>query len=133
MYFCVPEPAGISLKSTDGMVIAPFVAGIQVTLTATPDAKSVFTGWGGLGFWDGLLRGDVGCMPAACFGPSLARVYDLYAKADMAAAWAAFDGQAHFVAWSMQTLDISVWVTKLALLREGVIASVCQRDPATPG
>jgi dihydrodipicolinate synthase/N-acetylneuraminate lyase len=120
----------VNVAKLEGVPSGPKISEIA---QLTGGRMYVFTGWGGLGFWDGLLRGDVGCMPAACFGPSLARVYDLHAKGDAAAAWAAFDAQAHFVAWSMQSLDISVWASKMALQRAGVIESACQRDPATPG
>jgi len=40
-------PAGISLSSTESMTTATFPASTHVTLTATPDANSVFTGWSG--------------------------------------------------------------------------------------
>lgn len=120
----------VNVAKLEGVPSGPKISEI---LALTDAGMTVFTGWGGLGFWDGLLRGDVGCMPAACFGASLARVYDLYAAGKVAEAWACFDAQAHFVAWSMQSLDISVWTSKMALLREGVIASAFQRDPATPG
>ncbi|MBI5879989.1 MAG: dihydrodipicolinate synthase family protein [Chloroflexi bacterium] len=120
----------VNVAKLEGVPSGPKISEI---MNLTGGRMVVFTGWGGLGFWDGLLRGDVGCMPAACFGPSLARVYNLYAAGKVPDAWKCFDAQAHFVAWSMQTLDISVWTSKLALLREGVIASATQRDPATPG
>lgn len=100
-------------------------------LQLTGGRMGVFSGWGGLGFWDGLLRGGIGCMPAALFGPSLARVYDLYQAGDLDAAYAHFDTQAHFIAFSMQTLDISVWTSKEALARAGVIRNAYQRDPVT--
>lgn len=100
-------------------------------LALTEGGMDVFAGWGGLSFWDGLLRGAAGCMPAANFGPPLARVYDLFAAGDRAAAYAAFTAEVPFIAWSMQSIDLSIWTAKEALARAGVLASAAMREPAT--
>ena len=51
-------------------------------LALSDNRMDVFAGWGGLSFWEGLQRGAKGCMPAANFGPALARVYELYRAGD---------------------------------------------------
>lgn len=93
-------------------------------------AIAVFAGWGGLSFWDGLLRGAAGCMPAPNFGPGLARVYDLFVAGERDAAYAQFTALAPFIAWSMQSLDLSVWTAKTVLQRLGVIKAAHLREPA---
>ncbi|MFN8482467.1 MAG: dihydrodipicolinate synthase family protein [Anaerolineae bacterium] len=100
-------------------------------LALTGGGMDVFAGWGGLSFWDGLLRGAAGCMPAANFGPALARVYDLFVHGERAAAYTAFNAAVPFIAWSMQSIDLSVWTAKEALTRAGVLASATLREPAT--
>ncbi len=92
---------------------------------------AVFAGWGGLSFWEGLQRGAAGCMPAANFGPALARVYDLFQAGDDERARQQFDAITPFIAWSMQSIDLSVWCAKAALVRAGVLASATLREPAT--
>lgn len=92
---------------------------------------AVFAGWGGLSFWEGLQRGATGCMPAANFGAILAQVYDRYCAGEHAAARALFDAATPFIAWSMQSIDLSVWCAKEVLMREGVLRSNVLREPAT--
>ncbi|MFN8470915.1 MAG: dihydrodipicolinate synthase family protein [Anaerolineae bacterium] len=100
-------------------------------LALTGGGMDVFAGWGGLSFWDGLLRGAAGCMPAANFGPPLARVYDLFVSGDHAAAYATFNAAVPFIAWSMQSIDLSIWTAKETLVQAGVMASATMREPAT--
>ncbi len=100
-------------------------------LALTGGGMDVFAGWGGLSFWDGLLRGAAGCMPAANFGPVLARVYDLYARGERDAAYATFNRAVPFIAWSMQSIDLSVWTAKASLTRAGVLMSATLREPRT--
>jgi 4-hydroxy-tetrahydrodipicolinate synthase len=97
----------------------------------TGNAMDVFAGWGGLSFWEGLERGCAGCMPAANFGPALARVYDLYHTGRTQDAHRLFITQAPFIAWSMQSIDLSIWCAKESLRRLGVIATAHLREPAS--
>ena len=92
---------------------------------------AVFAGWGGLSFWEGLQRGAAGCMPAANFGPALAQVYDLFHQGQLAEAATLFDRLTPFIAWSMQSIDLSVWCAKAALTRASVLTSATLREPAT--
>jgi 4-hydroxy-tetrahydrodipicolinate synthase len=100
-------------------------------LTASEGGMAVFAGWGGLSFWDGLLRGAAGCMPAANFGPVLARVYDLYQAGRQHEARSTFDAAAPFIAWSMQSIDLSIWCAKEELVYRGVFKCNVLREPAT--
>lgn len=93
---------------------------------------AVFAGWGGLSFWEGLARGASGCMPAPNFGPDLARVYDLYHLGEMEQARRLFAAVTPFVAWSMQSIDLSIWCAKEELVRRGVLQTATLREPATP-
>ncbi len=97
----------------------------------TGGQMAVFAGWGGLSFWEGLPRGAAGCMPAANFGPALAQVYDLFHQGQIAEAATLFDRLTPFIAWSMQSIDLSVWCAKAALVRAGILASATLREPAT--
>lgn len=92
---------------------------------------AVFAGWGGLSFWEGLQRGATGCMPAANFGAVLAQVYNHYAAGEHAAARALFDAATPFIAWSMQSIDLSIWCAKETLRRKGVLRANVLREPAT--
>lgn len=98
-------------------------------LSLSGGSLGVLAGWGGLSFWDGLERGACGCMPAPNFGPALARVYDLYTAGDQAGARAAFNAAVPFIAWSMQSVDLSVWAAKESYRRRGIFQSAHQRDP----
>lgn len=94
-------------------------------------SMTVFAGWGGLSFWEGLQRGATGCMPAANFGPVLAQVYNLYRAGDLGPARTLFDRATPFIAWSMQSIDLSVWCAKEALTRLGALRFNVLREPAT--
>ncbi len=100
-------------------------------LRLTENGMDVFAGWGGLSFWEGLERGCAGCMPAANFGPALARVYDLFHAGLLDEARRFFVAEAPFIAWSMQSIDLSVWCAKESLRRWGVIDATHLREPAT--
>jgi 4-hydroxy-tetrahydrodipicolinate synthase len=138
-----PQLTGVTMS-------APFLAGIHqqhptishVKLEGTPagpktsdllalsgGSLGVLAGWGGLSFWDGLERGACGCMSAPNFGPALARVYDRFTAGDQAAAWAQFNASVPFIAWSMQSVDLSVWAAKETYRRRGIFKSAHQRDP----
>jgi 4-hydroxy-tetrahydrodipicolinate synthase len=99
-------------------------------LALSDNRMDVFAGWGGLSFWEGLQRGAKGCMPAANFGPALARVYDQYQGGEYVAARSQFDRLVPFINWSMQSVDLSVWCAKEALRREGILATNVLREPA---
>jgi 4-hydroxy-tetrahydrodipicolinate synthase len=100
-------------------------------LALSDERMDVFAGWGGLSLWESLQRGAKGCMPAANFGPALARVYDQYCAGDFAAARSLFDRLVPFVNWSMQSVDLSVWCAKEALRRDGILATSVLREPAS--
>ena len=93
-------------------------------------AMTVFSGWGGLSFWEGLQRGASGCMPAANLGPVLAAVYELFRAGRVVEASIAFDRIVPFVAWSMQSIDLGVWCAKESLVLAGVLTSATMREPA---
>jgi 4-hydroxy-tetrahydrodipicolinate synthase len=78
-----------------------------------------------------LQRGAKGCMPAANFGPALARVYELYGAGDYAAARSLFERLVPFISWSMQSVDLSVWCAKESLRRQGILATNVLREPAS--
>lgn len=100
-------------------------------LRLTEGKMGIFAGWGGLSFWDGLQRGACGCMPAPNFAPALAKVYDLYQAGQHEAALTLFNNLTPFIAWSMQSVDLSVWAAKEAFRRVGIFESAYQRDPAS--
>ena len=125
LYYEHPTVNSVKIEGT------PAGAKTSEILALTNGDMDVFAGWGGLSFWDGLLRGAAGCMPAANFGLVLARVYDLFAGGQRDAAYAAFNSAVPFIAWSMQSIDLSVWTAKEALVRLGVLASATLREPAT--
>ncbi|CAB4885913.1 unannotated protein [freshwater metagenome] len=93
-------------------------------------AMTVFAGWGGLSFWEGLQRGASGCMPAANLGTALADVYELFSAGRVAEAANAFDRVVPLVAWSMQSIDLGVWCAKESLVRAGVLTTATMREPA---
>lgn len=93
-------------------------------------AMTVFAGWGGLSFWEGLQRGAAGCMPAANLGPALSVVYELFKVGRIAEAAVAFDRVVPLVTWSMQSIDLGVWCAKESLVRTGVFTSATMREPA---
>jgi 4-hydroxy-tetrahydrodipicolinate synthase len=95
-------------------------------------AMTVFAGWGGLSFWEGLQRGASGCMPAANLGPALTAVYELFMSGHVDEAAIAFDRTVPLVSWSMQSIDLSIWCAKESLVRAGVFRSATMREPATP-
>lgn len=92
---------------------------------------AVFAGWGGLSFWEGLGRSVAGSMPAANFGPVLAKVYSLFQIGRRAEARALFNRCTPFIAWSMQSVDLSIWCAKEALVRQGILSTAILREPAT--
>ena len=100
-------------------------------LQLTVGQMAVFAGWGGLSFWDGLLRGAQGCMPAPNFGPVFARIYELFVAGQREAAHAIFNRITPFISFSMQHIDISVWTAKESLARMGIIRMATLREPAT--
>jgi 4-hydroxy-tetrahydrodipicolinate synthase len=100
-------------------------------LALSDNRMDVFSGWGGLSFWEGLQRGAKGCMPAANFGPALARVDDDYRSGRYAEARELFSRLTPFISWSMQSVDLSVWCAKEALRREGIIQAAVLREPAS--
>lgn len=91
----------------------------------------VFAGWGGLSFLEGLQRGARGCMPAPNFGPPLAHVYDLYAAGEPEEARSLFVLHAPFIAWSMQSVELSIWCAKQTFVQLGLLRHAVLREPAT--
>ncbi|MSP12378.1 MAG: dihydrodipicolinate synthase family protein [Chloroflexi bacterium] len=122
------EAPNITYVKIEGTPAGPKTAEI---LRLTGGQMGVFAGWGGLSFWDGLLRGACGCMPGPNFSPDFARVYDLFVSGDHEAAWSTFNALVPFISWSMQSVDLSVWTAKESFVRWGIFASSTQRDPAT--
>jgi 2-keto-3-deoxy-L-arabinonate dehydratase len=101
-------------------------------LTRLGGRMTVFSGWGGLAFFEGLQRGASGCMPAANLGFALAEVYRLFAGGEQDEAALQFDRLVPFMSWSMQTLDLGTWCAKEMLTRAGIISSARMREPFTP-
>lgn len=124
----VRECPNISSVKIEGTPAGPKTTDV---LTVTEGRMAVFAGWGGLSFWEGLHRGAAGCMPASNFGPALARVYELFHEGHDAEAKHLFDTRTPFIAWSMQSLDLSVWTAKEDLRRQGVLETAHLREPAT--
>jgi 4-hydroxy-tetrahydrodipicolinate synthase len=100
-------------------------------LALSEGRMDVFAGWGGLSFWEGLVRGAAGCMPAPNFGPALARVDELFHAGEVDLARSLFLAHAPFIAWSMQSVDLSIWTAKQALVQRGILRTATLREPAT--
>ena len=120
-----PNIASVKIEGT------PAGAKTSEVLQLSEGKMAVFAGWGGLSFWEGLQRGVAGCMPAANFGPVLARVYDLFHAGQREAARRLFVDATPFINWSMQSIDLSVWTAKEAFLRQGILQTAILREPAT--
>lgn len=110
----------------------PSAAKTSEVLRRLGGRMSVFSGWGGLAFFEGLQRGAAGCMPAANLGFALAQVYRLFTGGDLEAASSAFDRLLPFMNWSMQSLDLGTWCAKEMLRQQGVIATARMREPFVP-
>jgi 4-hydroxy-tetrahydrodipicolinate synthase len=140
-----PQLTGVTITVDNLMRIntaAPLVSSVKLeglpagqkttdVLQRMGGRMDVFAGWGGLGFWEGLNRGAIGCMPAANLGPALAGVYESYRDGHLAQGAAAFDRLVPFMAWSMQSIDLGIWCGKELLRRKGVITHAVMREPAT--
>jgi 4-hydroxy-tetrahydrodipicolinate synthase len=125
MHAANPLIASVKLEGLPaGEKTAAVIARLGGTMT-------VFAGWGGLSFWEGLQRGASGCMPAANLGPALATVYELFRMGRVAEAAFAFDRVVPLVAWSMQSIDLGVWCAKESLVRAGVLTTPTMREPAS--
>ncbi len=107
----------------------PSAAKTSEVLNRLDGRMSVFSGWGGLAFLEGLHRGAVGCMPAANLGFALAEVHRHFMNGAPDEAAHLFDRLVPFMAWSMQSLDLGTWCAKEMLRRHGVIATSVMREP----
>lgn len=125
LFLANPLIASVKLEGT------PAGAKTSEILRRLDGRMAVFAGWGGLSFWEGLQRGATGCMPAANFGPVLAQVYDRFCAGQPETASALFDRATPFIAWSMQSIDLSIWCAKEALMRAGALHTNILREPAT--
>jgi 4-hydroxy-tetrahydrodipicolinate synthase len=105
---------------------------ISFIVEALGPGFGVFCGWGGLEFFEALHRGACGCMPAAEFGPALARVYEQFKAGEIDRARALFDDLQPVIGFASRSLDRFVILSKTILARKGLIATPMLRHPYTP-
>ena len=116
----------VCMVKLEGLPAAPKMSQVREALG---EAMSVFAGWGGLAFMEGLHRGAVGCMPAANFGPALARVHDSFHAGRVTEAEQDFDALIPLMSWSMQSIDLGIWCAKETLRRAGLLTLAAMREP----
>jgi 4-hydroxy-tetrahydrodipicolinate synthase len=92
----------------------------------------VLCGWGGVEMLEALDRGACGCMPAAEFGPLLAKVYIHYQAGETEQAQALFNRLLPLINFASRSLDRFVILSKTILARKGLIKTPLLRHPYTP-
>jgi 4-hydroxy-tetrahydrodipicolinate synthase len=90
---------------------------------------SVFYGWAGLRFFDGLAHGACGFMPGAALVDVYATILRLYDAGQLENAKALFYHLLPFLVFALEHLELFIWMEKRILMRRGVIESDRLREP----
>lgn len=101
-------------------LMAPRVAEI---LQQTGGNVQVLEGWGGLYLLEGIQAGICGAMPALGVADVLQEAYDLAVAGDMNGASDRFERILPYLVFSLQNMELLIYMEKRLLVRRGVLAS----------
>lgn len=105
-------------------LMAPKVAEI---LAETGGAVQVLEGWGGMYLLEGISAGVCGAMPGLSVADLLQEVYDLAAGGDLNAAMDRFERVLPQIVFSLQNLELFLYMEKLLLVRRSLLSHATVR------
>ncbi len=102
---------------------------VRAIRTATRDQVGVFEGWGGMYLLELISEGISGAVPGLAMCDLFARVFDLAAKGDLAAAMTIYRCMLPQIVFCLQNMELYHHCEKRLLRARGLLSSTVVRNP----